>query len=67
VSLVELHRFYSQVDADLARLRLEAAGIRSVIFDASDYVGLIIGVRLMVLDEDKEDAERVLAEDGGAA
>jgi hypothetical protein len=66
MSLVEFRRFYSQVDAELARLRLQAEGIESVIFDASaHYAGAITGVRLMVLEEDKEEAERVLEADQG--
>jgi hypothetical protein len=64
MSLVELQRFYSQVDAELARLRLEAAGIQSVIFDASaHFAGAITGVRLMVLEEEKEEAEQLLEQD----
>jgi hypothetical protein len=65
MSLVELQRFYSQVDAELARLRLEAAGIQSVIFDSSaHFAGAITGVRLMVLDEERDEAARLLDEDG---
>jgi hypothetical protein len=61
VSLIELERFYSQVEADLARLRLEAAGIESIIFDASTgYVSAATGVRLMIHEDDKARARRVL-------
>jgi hypothetical protein len=67
LSLVELRWFYSQVDAELARLRLEAEGITSVIFDTSaHFAGAITGVRLMVLEEEKEAAERVLGEGEGS-
>jgi hypothetical protein len=63
VSLVELERFYSPVEADLARLRLEAAGITAIVFDGSTlYVGVATGVRLMVHEDDKLRAHRLLAE-----
>jgi len=63
MSLVELERFYSQVEAELARLRLEAAGIESVIFDSSAaYVSSVTGVRLMVDEYDESRARRVLKE-----
>lgn len=63
MSLVELERFSTAVEADLARLRLEAAGIESVVFDSSTlYVNILTGVRLMVDEEDAPQAKRVLAE-----
>jgi len=63
MSLVELERFYSQVEAELARLRLEAAGIESVIFDSSaHYVSAVTGVRLMVDEYDESRARRMLKE-----
>jgi hypothetical protein len=63
MSLVELERFFSPVEAELARLRLEAAGIESVIFDASaHYVSAVTGVRLMVDEYDESRARRVLRE-----
>ena len=63
MSLVELERFFSPVEAELARLRLEAAGIESVIFDASaHYVSAVTGVRLMVDEDDELRARRVLSE-----
>lgn len=69
MALVELARFPSQIEADLARLALEAAEIDVVLFDqgmASFYgpAGLI-PVRLMVLDEDLDLARRVLTEGAG--
>ena len=61
--LVELARFATRVEADLARLRLEAEGIDAVLFGA-DMSGLGFGsmmpARLMVLDEDRDRAEAVL-------
>jgi hypothetical protein len=63
VSLVELERFYTPIQAELARLRLEAAGIDSVVFDASTtYVNAATGVRLMVDEDDEMRARRVLSE-----
>jgi hypothetical protein len=63
--LVELARFATRVEADLARLRLESEGIDAVLFGA-DMSGLgfgsIMPVRLMVLDEDRARAEALLLE-----
>ncbi len=62
--LVELARFPTRIDADMARLALEAEDIGAVIMDAEmNNVfggGGLIGVRLMVLDEDYADAARIL-------
>jgi len=63
MSLIELERFYTPIQAELARLRLEAAGIESVVFDsATTYVNAATGVRLMVDEDDEVRARRVLAE-----
>jgi hypothetical protein len=63
VSLVELHRFQTPVEAELARLRLEAAGIPSIVFDAETlYASVATGVRLMVDEQDRLDAEQILEE-----
>ena len=63
MSLVELERFQTPVEADLARLRLEAAGIPSFIFDSDTlYASVATGVRLMVDEDDKARARRVLDE-----
>ena len=63
MSLVELERFQTPVEADLARLRLEAAGIMSVVFDADTlYASVATGVRLMVDEEDEARARRLLDE-----
>jgi hypothetical protein len=68
VSLVELARFGTRVEADLARLALEAEGIDAVIFDAETNSffggGGLISVRLMVLDEDVEEAFALLSQEG---
>jgi len=66
VSLVELARFDTRVEADLARLALEAAEIDAIIFDAgaNSFVGGggLIGVRLMVLEAEFEAAPAILNE-----
>ncbi len=66
MSLVELASFPTRVEADLARLALGAADIDAVILDAEANSffsgGGLVWVRLMVLDEDVEDAKAVLAE-----
>jgi len=67
VSLVELARFGTRVEADLARLALEAEGIDALVFDAEANSffggGGLISVRLMVLEEDFNIAAAILAED----
>lgn len=67
MSLVELARFATRVEADLARLALEAEGIDAILFDAEANSffggGGLVAVRLMVLEEDRDDALDVLAAD----
>ena len=67
MSLVELARFGTRVEADLARLALDAEGIEAVIFDAEANSffggGGLISVRLMVLEEELDEAAVILAED----
>ena len=63
--LVEAARYSSRVQADLARLLLESRDIEAVLFDAemSSYgLGPIFPARLMVLDEDLDEALSILAE-----
>ena len=65
MSLVELGRYPTRVDAELARLALGAGGIEAIILDAEANSffggGGLIWVRLMVLDEDLDDASELLA------
>jgi hypothetical protein len=65
MSLVELARYASFAEAELARGRLESEGVHAVCFDGgmniAEGLGLMIPVRLMVLDEDVEDALLILA------
>ena len=67
MSLVELGRFPTRIEADLARLNLETEGVGAVLMDEGmNNVfggGGLIGVRLMVLDEDLDEARRILSAD----
>ena len=61
--IVEAARYNSRVEADLTRLYLESEGVESILFDTEInyfYGGLFMPVRLMVLAEDLEEAERLL-------
>ncbi len=63
--LVEAARYTTRVEADIARLYLESEGVEAVLFDTEVnyfYGGLFLPVRLMVLDEDVDQARRLLAE-----
>ena len=65
--LVELARFQTKVEADLARLLLETEGLHVMLFDEGmNYIGLgsIMPIRLMVVEEQYESAAAVLAEEG---
>ena len=65
MSLIELARYGTRVEADLARLALDAEGIEAVIFDAEANSffggGGLIGVRLMVVEEELAEAAAILA------
>ena len=65
MSLVELARFATRVEADLARLALGEEDIDAIVFDAETNSffggGGLIAVRLMILDEDYEAAAKILA------
>ena len=67
MSLVELARFNTRVEADLARLALASADIEAVMFDAEVNSffggGGLIRVRLMVLEEELDEALAILNED----
>jgi hypothetical protein len=67
MALVELARFQTKVEADLARLLLEAEGLHVMLFDEGmNYIGLgsIMPIRLMVLHEEFDEAVGLLAEEG---
>jgi hypothetical protein len=63
--LVEAARFNWAYQAELARTLLESYGLQAIVFDSQSSAysdGALVGVRLMVLDEDLDEARRVLAE-----
>lgn len=66
MALVEAAKFFTAFEAALARGRLEAAGIVSILFDTNmNWGGFDLGVvpvRLMVDDEDLIEAQAVLSE-----
>jgi hypothetical protein len=66
--LVEVARYSTRVEADLARMLLGHHGVEAVLFDAEMHsflgTGLVMPIRLMTLDEDAEDAVGILREGG---
>ena len=62
--LVELRRFEKLVEGELARTYLESYGLLAVVFDAglntSEGGGLATAVRLMVLDEEFDEARELM-------
>lgn len=68
MSLVEVARFASGVEADIVRTRLASEGIMAFCFDSgmniADSVGIMIPVRVMVIPDDLEDARAILIEAG---
>ena len=62
-ALVEAARFNKPYQADLCRMFLESHGIGAVVFDAQSYTyaeGALVGVRVMVLEEELDQARRAL-------
>lgn len=65
MALVCVETLFSPVEAEIARTRLEAAGIDALLFDAgiASLIGPgVSGIRLMVLVEDEASARRLLAD-----
>jgi hypothetical protein len=64
VALVELARYPSAIAAEIARTFLESHGLGAVTFDGgmniADSAAFAIPVRLMVLDEDQDEARALL-------
>lgn len=64
--LVEVARYTTRVEADLARLYLESEGVEAVLFDTESsnfygyFGGVFMPIRLMVLDEDLHEARDLL-------
>jgi hypothetical protein len=64
MALAELAKFYNVFEASLAKGRLDAEGIASVLFDTEmNWGGLdgVVPVRLMVDEDDLAAARRTLA------
>lgn len=62
-ALVEAARFNWAYQAELARAYLESFGIEAIVFDAQSSLysdGALVGVRLMVLDEDLAEARAAM-------
>jgi Putative prokaryotic signal transducing protein len=62
--LVELGRYPFAMQAEIARTFLESHGIGALVFDSgmniADSSAIAIPVRLMVLDEDRDEAKDLL-------
>lgn len=66
MALVELARYPFAMNAEIAKGLLQSHGLGSVVFDSgmniADSAALAIPVRLMVLDEDLVEAQKILIE-----
>jgi hypothetical protein len=63
--LVEAARFDKPYQADLFRIFLESHGVDALVFDTASYgysEGAMVGIRVMVLDDDLEEAQRLFRE-----
>jgi len=61
--LIEAGRFTWAYQAELARTFLESHGLKAVVFDTQSSAysdGALVGVRVMVLDEDLDEAQALL-------
>lgn len=61
--LSEAARFNRPIEAELCRMFLESHGVHALVFDTQSYIyaeGALVGVRVMVLEEDLGEARRVL-------
>ena len=64
MALVELARFYNSFEAGLARSRLAEEEIDSFLFDMEmswEGMGGVIPIRLMVDEDDRDEAFRILS------
>ncbi len=68
MALTELARFSMNINAEIARTFLESHGIGSVVFDSgmniAESAPIMIQTRLMILDEDYDEAFKLLGEAG---
>jgi Putative prokaryotic signal transducing protein len=64
MSLVELARYPNGIEAEIARTLLESHGLLAVTFDAgmniADSAAFAIPVRLMVHEDERDEAEMIL-------
>ena len=66
--LVEAARFNWAYQAELAKTFLESHGVHAIVFDTQSSAysdGALVGVRVMVLEDDLADARRALREYDG--
>jgi hypothetical protein len=66
MALVEVASFYDSMSAGLARARLAAEGIETILFDqgvAGLGLGMLTPIRLMVEENDRAAAEELLRRD----
>ena len=67
MALVEAARFYTAAEGQMASAYLASAGIQSFVFDAGinlvELGGIAAPVRLMVDEQELEEALAILAED----
>jgi len=67
MSLVEIRRYFIAMEAEVARTVLNSHGVEALVFDSglniADGGGAAFAVRLMVLDEDADQALAILAGD----
>ncbi len=68
MSLVELKRYFTAIEAEVERTVLGSHGIEALVFDSglngAEGGGMASAVRLMVLDEDYAEARRLLTTNG---
>jgi hypothetical protein len=68
MSLVELARCESRVEAAMLQSRLESEGVASFLFDAEmSWVGLALQCRVMVSEDSLAQAKRIMDEAGPEA
>ena len=67
MSLVEVDRYFTTVEAEVYRMLLNSHGIDAVLFDTgfnnAEGGGMATATRLMVLAGDRNDAAAILADD----
>jgi hypothetical protein len=64
-SLVEAARFNWPYQAELFRAFLESHGLTAIVFDTQSHgysEGAMVGIRVMVLDQDIDEARRLFRE-----